>query len=131
MPINMIGEQWARWKNNKGGVLYRDIFKWTNEKEHGKYLSMESGDEKFIIRLIDEDEIEDFQARKLVHGKIKDKSYMILSNLSKNLEEDGYIKENLEEEDILSENSMIINPPNIPQEDDEAGSGKSISLFDD
>lgn len=130
----MNGEQFSRWKNGRGGPFYRDLFLWANEKEYGKYVSMEGRDEKLIVRLIDEDEYDDFAARKLVHGKIKDKSFMILQDLSKNTDSEKknrYIEETLEEEDIISENSMTINQPNIPQDDDEAGSGKSISLFDD
>jgi hypothetical protein len=133
LPLLMGGEQFTKWKNRKAGPFYRDLFLWAKGRDHGKYVSMEEGDEKLIVRLIDENEYDDFAARKLVHGKIKDKPYMILQNLSKNQdseEKDGYIKEILEEY-ITLDNSMNINQPNIPQEDDEAGSGKSISLFDD
>lgn len=132
LPVLMGGEQFTNWKNRKGGPFYRDLFLWANGKDHGKYVSMEEGKIKLIVRLIDEDEHDDFVARKLVHGKIKDKPYMILLDLSKNTDSDernGYIEE-IQEEDITSENSMNINQPNIPQEEDEAGSGKSVSLFD-
>ncbi len=133
LPLLMGGEQFTRWKNGRGGPFYRDLFLWAHEKEHGKYVSVEEGDEKLIVRLIDDDEYDDFVARKLVHGKIKDKPYMILEDLSKNKEskeKNGYIKEN-QEKDITSENSMIINQPNIPQDNTEAGSGKSVLLFED
>jgi len=134
LPVLMGGEQFTRWKNRKGGPFYRDLFLWANGREHGKYVSMEEGNEKLIVRLIDEDEYDDFAARKLVHGKIKDKPYMILLDLSKNADSDeknGYIEETQKEEDLTLDHSMSINQPNIPHEDDEAGSGKSISLFDD
>jgi len=133
LPLLMGGEQFTKWKNRKGGPFYRDLFLWANGREHGKYVSMEEGKEKLIVRLIDEDEYDDFAARKLVHGKIKDKPYMLLLDLSENgelKEKNGYIEEIAEVGGILDE-SMTINQPNIPQEDDEAGSGKSVSLFDD
>lgn len=133
LPVTMGGEQFAKWKKGKGGPFYRDLFLWAKGKEHGKYVSMEYGNEKIIVRLIDDNELDDFQSRKLIHGKLKDKSYMILLDMSKNgelNEKNGYIEEN-KDEDIISEISMNINPTNIPQDDDEAGSGRSISLFDD
>lgn len=134
IPVTMTGEQFARWKKRKGGMFYRDLFLWLNGKNHGKYVSMECGEENLIVRLIDDNELDEFNSRKLVHGKIKDKSYMILLDLSENgklNEKNGYIDEENKDEDLLSEISMNINQPNIPQDDDEAGSGKSISLFED
>jgi hypothetical protein len=133
LPLTMSGEQFARWKKGKGGMFYNDLSLWLLEKDHGNYISMEYGDENLIVRLIEDHELDEFSARRLIHGKIKDKSYMILLNLSGNEELDGkngYIEESTDE-DLISEISMNINQPNIPQDDDEAGSAKSISLFED
>lgn len=134
LPASMVGEQFSKWKKRKGGVFYRDLFLWIRKKDHGKYVSMESGEEKLIVRLIDDNELDSFNSKKLVHGKIKDKCYMILLDLSENgklNEKNGYIDEENKDDDLISEISMNINQLNIPQEDDEAGSGKSISLFED
>ena len=57
---------------------------------------------------------------------------MILENRSEieeSDEEDGYIKEN-EPEDPENETPIMLGTPNIPIEDDDSNSGKSISLFD-
>lgn len=134
LPTTMVGEQFSRWKKRKGGIFYRDLFLWIHGKDHGKYVSMEYGEEKLIVRLIDDTELDDFNSHKLIHGKIKDKPYMILLDLSENgklNEKNGYIIEENKDEDLISEISMNINQPNIPQDEDEAGSGRSISLFDD
>jgi len=137
LPITMTGEQFARWKaKGPGGVFYRDLFSWINGKDHGKYVHIEgeyNKDEKKIgiYRLIEDEELPDFEAKRLVKGKLVDKFYMELKDLSENSENnDGYIEEN-QEDDIISDQSMNLNSNNIPQkEDDEANSGRSISLFD-
>ena len=133
LPITMNGEQYTRWKRGRGGVFYRDVFLWNIDKPHGKYILMEGEGEKSVLRLIEDDEIEDFEDRKLISGKVKDKPYMKLIDLAENGEMKrnfGYIEQN-DQDDITESESMIINPPNIPLEDEEANSGKSISLFDD
>ena len=136
LPITMTGEQFGRWKaKGRGGVFYKDLFNWINGKEHGKYVHIEgeyTEDEKKIgiFRLIEDEELEDFEAKKLVNGKLVDKFYMELIDLSEFSDnKDGYIEEN-QEDDITLDQSMNLNPNNIPPEEDEANSGRSISLFD-
>jgi hypothetical protein len=133
LPINMTGESYNKWKKGRGGIFHHDVFLWTNKKEHGKYLFMESGEEQIIIRLIDDNELDDFGSRKLIQGKIKDKPYMIFKNLCK-VEElkgsNGYIDE-IEPEELFEEEDMEQIILNIPLEEDEDHSSKSMSLFDD
>ena len=137
LPTTMTGEQFGRWKaKGKGGVFYKDLFRWINGKDHGKYVRVEgeyTENEKYIAicRLIEDEELPDFEAKKLVNGKYVDKFYMELINLSEIDENsDGYIQEK-ETDDIIESQPMNLNPNNIPPlEDDEANSGRSISLFD-
>ena len=133
LPDNMDGDKYRTWKKRKGGAFYKDVFELTRGREHGKYVKVTGEDLEYVIRLIEEEEIEDFQARRLVHGKIKDKSFMILHNNSDTDEnqedQDGYIDEN-NQEDIANEHLMIVKPTNIAPDDEETGSAKSISLFD-
>lgn len=136
LPDNMAGEQFGRWKaKGRGGVFYKDLFRWINGKDHGKYVRIEgeyTADEKkiAICRLIEEEEMEDFEEKRLVNGKFVDKFYMELIDLSEISEKkEGYIEENIEG-DIISDQSMNLKPTSIPLEDDEANSGQSISLFD-
>jgi hypothetical protein len=131
----MNGEKYRTWKKRRGGAFYKDVFEFTRGREHGKYVMVTGEDIEYVIRLIEEEELEDFQARRLVHGKIKDKSFMILHNNSdtpeKDEEEDGYIDENNQEDnENESEHLMIVKPTNIAPDDEETGSAKSISLFD-
>lgn len=133
----MGGEQFGRWKaKGRGGVFYKDLFNHLNGKDHGKYIHVEGEykeDEKYIgiCRIIEDDELPDFEAKKLVNGKYVDKFYMELVNLSeKNENSDEYIQENQGDEEIESQ-PMNLKPNQIPPlDDEEAGSSRSISLFD-
>jgi len=130
LPDIMNGEKFVTWKKRKGGIFYKDIFNLTRGRDHGKYVKLTGENIEYVVRLIDEEEMEDFQVRRLIHGKIKDKSFMILQNNSDIEESDGedeYINENNPEEIT---DFMVINATNIPPEDEEAGSARSISLFD-
>lgn len=133
LPDSMNGDKFRTWKKRRGGAFYKDVFELTRGRDHGKYVMVTGEDLEYVIRLIDEEEIEEFQARRLVHGKIKDKSFMILHNNSEIPEneenEDGYIDEN-NQEDNQNEHLMIVKPTNIAPDDEETGSAKSISLFD-
>jgi len=129
----MTGESYNRWKKGRGGVFHRDVFLWIQQKEHGKYVSMESGNEKLIVRLIDDTELDNFESRKLIQGKIKDKPYMTFKNFSEIEEakgENGYIDE-ISSEELFETDDMEQAIINIPLEEDEDHSSKSISLFDD
>lgn len=133
LPDHMNGDKFRTWKKRRGGAFYKDVFEFTRGRDHGKYVMVTGEDLEYVIRLIEDEELEEFQARHLVHGKIKDKSFMILHNNSETDEngeaEDGYIHEN-NQEDNESEHLMIVKPTNISPDDEETGSAKSISLFD-
>ena len=127
----MNGERFTNWKRRKGGAFYKDVFEFSRGRDHGKYVEITGPNVDYIVRLIEDEELEDFTVRRLVHGKIKDKPFMILENRSEiedSDEEDGYI----EETDISAdeETPIVLGTPSIPPEDDEANSGRSISLFE-
>ena len=137
LPVTMTGEQFGRWKaKGRGGVFYKDLFGFLNEKDHGKYVHVEgeyTENEKYIAicRIIEDEELSDFEAKKLVNGKYVDKFYMELVNLSEKKENSNeYIQENQGNDEIESQ-PMNLKPNHIPPlDDEEAGSGRSISLFD-
>ena len=84
IPSEMTGEQFAGWKKGRGGVFSKDVYLWNMNKLCGKYILMEGDGKKFILRLIEEDEVKKFKSCKLIEGKVKDKPYMKLVDLSKN-----------------------------------------------
>lgn len=127
IPRDMTGDHYKKWINGKGGIFYKDINKAKLNKQHGKYILLEDDNKKIIARLIEDDELEFFNRIKLVDGKIKDKSYMIIRRMKidENLTTtDRYIKEN--EEDIPSDVKIII-PQNLGASDDNQGNSP---LFD-
>ena len=135
-PYTMTSDQFARWKKSKGGVFTKDVQRWINGKEYGKYVLM-SGvhaytNEKFeaICRLIEEDEIDNFKDRKLIDGQIVDKKYMQLKNLTNPEEKSGYIEETQKISLLEDDEEMSLKSHHIPLEDEEASSYRSISLFD-
>jgi hypothetical protein len=135
LPLTMNGEKFVTWKKKRGGIFYKDLFNWIKGEPYGKYIKASGEDVLLILRIIDDEDLELFQLKKLVHGKIKDQNVMILRNLSENdilEEEPEYIKESGLDNTKETENDdpMISEIVNIPLEDEEANSGRSISLFD-
>lgn len=140
LPLTMSGQAFSSWKKERGGILHRDLFDYLKGNKHGKYILMEGNEEKLILRLIEDDEISLFEKLRLIDGRVKDKPYMKLMDLSKLLDESnkyGYIEEiNLKSfsesgEDDEEDEPMILKPNYIPLEDEEASSDRSLSLFDD
>jgi len=133
LPPMMTGESFHSWKKRRGGIFYRDLFLWLTGQPHGQYVQASGENLLYILRIIEDDELELFEAKKLLHGKIKDKNVMILINMFElqETEEDlGYIDELLIENNEEEEDPMISKITNIPLEEDEANSGRSTSLFD-
>ena len=130
IPSNMVGEIFKKWLQGAGGIFSKDVSRFLKGKPHGKYILLEGENERSILRIIEESELLDFEAKHLVHGKVKDKPYMTLRtlspehNLTNNLR---YIVENpiIEEpEDALDENDNM--PPKLEDSLD-----RSVSLFTD
>jgi hypothetical protein len=132
LPITMTGERFHAWKKRRGGVFYKDVFLWLSGSPYGKYVEAIGENVHLILRIIDEEDLEVFQIKKLANGKVKDQNVMILKNL---LEEDGledpeYVRELDLGDSETEENPEIDELTNIPLEDDEANSSRSVSLFD-
>jgi hypothetical protein len=72
------------WFKGRGGIFSKDYRKFLKEDSTvGKYMLIKDGNEKLIIRIIEDEQLEDFKVAKFVDGKIGDKSYMIFKKLSK------------------------------------------------
>jgi hypothetical protein len=135
-PLNMTSEQFAKWKESKGGIFTKDVHRWIFNKEYGKYvlvsgITIESKEKyEAIYRLISDEELPDLEARGLIEGQLADKKFVEIKILTNSNDKDGYIKETnlLDEED---QETMNLKPNHIPLDDEEASSSQSISLFDD
>jgi hypothetical protein len=134
LPANMNGERVITWGKKAGGVFYRDLFRWMRGKDHGKYIHATGEDISLILRIVSEEEMEDFQYSRLVIGKLKDENVMLLKDLNRNdkkQEDSGYIDECEPIEDSEKEDSMLMKKTDDTlNPDDEANSGRSVSLFD-
>jgi hypothetical protein len=132
LPSTMVGDSFKRWLQGIGGIFKKDIFNFLKGKPHGKYILMEGPDERSILRLIEDEEFPDFELKHLVHGKVKDKPYMILRTLGPDqslTNNQRYILENpiIEEpeEEVSDEND------NMPPKNEEDSLSHSVSLFTD
>lgn len=126
LPYGFIAERFVTWKRRRGGVFYKDIFNWTRGREHGKYISIKGKNIDYIVRIIEDEELQDFEVRRLVHGKIKDKPFMILHNLHKTAKKDKYIEEDLE----TPENNTESNIPQVLDITADTDTSKSKALFE-
>ena len=96
IPKNMTGERFRFWKKTAAGLFLKDYRQFKRDAPHGEWLLVSGKKYQSIVRLIDESEIGDFTAYKMLHGKIKDKYYMHLKtvNSDKNINwNTGYIKQ--------------------------------------
>ena len=96
LPEGMIGEKYKMFKRGKGGVFCRDTMNFSKGKRTGRYVLIEGNDERFIARLIEDDELLMFQTLKLIDGLVKDKPYMtlrVLEHDEKLTSYNRYIKE--------------------------------------
>jgi len=135
LPAIMNGERFVTWKKKRGGIFYKDVFLYLNGHPTGKYVEASGENILLVLRIIEDDELELFQLKRLVHGKVKDQHVMVLKNLletGKQEEDYEYNKEiNLDEAEEETEGPIPIQNPDIPLEDEEeANSSRSLSLFD-
>lgn len=129
---DFTGEKWKKWRNNRGGIFYKDLKNWYYNKEHGKYVLIGENGETTIARLIEDYEIEEFKTLKLIDGKIKDKPYMVYRFVregEKLTKSDRYIEESAE--DIAFEHNLIISNYIASDEANVNPGGINVSLFDD
>ena len=132
IPSNMVGDMFKRWLQGMGGVFKKDVSNFLKGKSCGKYILLEGGDERSIIRLIEDEEFPDFELKHLIHGKVKDKPYMTLRTLGPDqslTNTSRYIVENPiaeePEEEVSDEND------NMPPKNEEDSLDRAVSLFAD
>lgn len=125
MPITMTGMVFNNWLKTKAGIFSKDVHRFTNNKPHGKYVLYEGLANKFIARIINEDELLMFETLKLVDGHLKDVPYMILKHI-KDDESFTCVKRYIEVPDELQEDVVT---HNIEEEEEDVIPYNSISLF--
>jgi hypothetical protein len=133
LPPTMEKGKFKTWRKSAGGMFSKDVLNFSRKKEHGKYVLIEGRGERKIVRLIEDEELNEFKHFKLVKGIVKDKPYMILKKLSpgeKLTNTRRYIKENSEHVEI--EETINITPQMLSNSDDDYDTNvSSVSLFDE
>ena len=126
LPSGMSSDIFRKWLSGKGGIFSKDVFHFLKGDTSAKYILMEGEGERTILRLIEDEEFPDFETRKLVDGKVKDKAYMTLRTLK-------------EEESLTTSSRYIVESPeiieseplDIPHQNDEDSLAQSMQLFSD
>jgi len=127
---NMSGLHLKMWKNNRGGVLKKDIQEFYKIGVFPEYFIISDGTNKFLIRIIDEDEEQYFVIRNLIHGKLKDANYMILRDFNQIPQKNNEYIEQVSL-DIYEEENEHNDDLDIPLIEDEASFDHNVSLFED
>jgi len=134
LPPNTSGPQFKCWYRNKGGIFSKDVLNYSLKKPYGKYILIKNDDLNCIARIIDDEEELEFSSMKLIDGKIKDKSYMILRNIE-NGKKISSIQRYINENDMENDDSYVsmIIKKTIQEDDEEELNHRSgsISLFDE
>jgi hypothetical protein len=124
LAYNVNGFALKLLKNSVGGVFEQDLKIYFKTNVFPEYFIYKEDEQNLIIRLISEDELKDFNIKKLVHGKIKDVNYMVLKDFN--------IKESRNEELLEKTTIEPINDPDPTELLDELISTEhNISLFED
>lgn len=133
LPMNTTGTMFKIWSRGRGGIFSKDVHKYSFNKPHGKYILIEKKDFKCIARLINDDEESTFKTFKLIDGKIKDRSYMILKTLGhKDKLATSEVTKNEKEEIEPIEVEVITTTPNVSAHDDDVNYNVgTVSLFDE
>ena len=132
LPSTITGLQLNAWLKQRGGVFSKDVLNYSLGQKYGQYIHIKGNELNCIARLITEDEEFSFSTMKLIDGKIKDISYMIL----RHLKEDDLLtntQKNIIEKDFYVEVDPIIlyTSKNNSNEDDTEYHTGSISLFNE
>jgi len=127
LPMNMSGIHFKAWNRGKGGVFSRDVLDYSLNRKPAKYVLI-TGKLSCIARLIAEEEELSFKTLKLVDGKIKDSSFMILRNLNEG-EKLTSVQTYTDDKPDFGEVIIVSNDNKIPQDEELEYRGGSISLF--
>ncbi|MCK9446485.1 hypothetical protein M0Q50_06400 [bacterium] len=132
IPTNMPGMELRAWYKGPGGIFSKDIKNYTLGNSTGQYIIIKNNELNCIARLINEDEEELFNTLNLNHGKIKDKSYMILKCINEN-EKINSLQEYLININMnIEEESLIIESEVLPEDDGlKEKEFKSVELFNE
>lgn len=131
IPSNITGDIFAIWKKNRGGIFSFDVLQYSLNKSHGKYIQIKSNNLNCIARVITDDELNYFESKKIIDGKIKDMHYMILKNLENGQKLSETTQYIYESETTHIENETInINVQTSTIDDDAGYHTNSISLLD-
>lgn len=125
LPSSLSSDLFRKWFKGKGGIFSKDVKNFIKGKPSGKYILMEGEGERTILRLIEDEEYPEFEMKKLVDGKVKDKAYMTLRTLKKD-ESLTTSTRYIEEIEIPIEE---IEPLDMPQDEDSVI--QSLQLFAD
>ena len=129
LPMIANGQHFKTWSRGRGGVYSRDVLHHSQNKPHGKYILFKGYDKYFIARLISEDEHLAFKTLNLIHGEIKDTSYMILKHLKEG-DKLTDVKQNIFNELETADDMVAIS---LPEQSDIKKENKprgiTISLF--
>lgn len=132
LPENMTGDKYRTFKKSRGGVFSRDSLAFSRNESCGVYFLFNDSVDRFIGRMIKEEENLAFQTLKLVDGKIVDVNYMKLKDLApdeKLTRSVRYIiKDDLESENETEETTMV-DETDIKNISEVAAA--SVSLFDE
>lgn len=82
IPETMDRERYGLWKRSPAGIMSRDLMRMRRGKDSSEWVLVESKDLTTLVRLIKEDELEEFEGLKLIHGKIKDSYFMHLKTVN-------------------------------------------------
>ena len=128
IPITMTGMIFSNWMKTKAGVFSKDVNRFSHKKPHGKYVLYEGYGKKFIARLINEDELLNFESLKLVDGHLKDVPYMIL----RNVEDESFtnVKRYIEVSSNDIQDDVVVTHDSLC-EDEEVTTYNSVSLFNE
>jgi len=126
LPNEMSGLSLKIWMKGRGGVFYNDIKK----KINSNYVLLQGEGKKIIARLIEDNEIEQFNIFNLIDGKIKDKPYMILKKLNEDEKLTTTIRPIFNETEEIDHDPKIIIVNDIEEENTDNSSDNNIALFD-
>lgn len=127
---SVSGDRLKKWKSGRGQIFLNDIKSFRlkgNDKKWPYFIIKADETPKYIIRFIEDAELESFKNLDLIGGKIKDADFMILKDFTL-----SDLKSNGSDEYIdLEEDKISISTSYIPLDEEADNSTHSVSLFED
>jgi hypothetical protein len=120
-----------RWLKGRGGIILKDLKANLKDGREQKYALVTRDLERFIVRFIARGEHGHFNSLKLINGKIKDASYMIIKNLGEDEKIKSYGTRYIEESNIIETDKIIVTNKAADDSEDFDAVTRSVSLFED